>query len=135
MDPSGLRIGTPALTTRGLVEDDMREIAEVIAVALSDDFESQKDALSERTRALMDRYPLYPQLSRHRRLSRASAMSSGGELPARTVAGSSSTRYPRHRGDQRRSSTSAIDLLSLGDRRHRPDVGRAAGRDRASSGP
>ncbi len=30
MDPSGLRIGTPALTTRGLVEDDMREIAEVI---------------------------------------------------------------------------------------------------------
>ena len=46
MDPSGLRIGTPALTTRGMVEDDMREIAEVIAVALSDDFESQKDALS-----------------------------------------------------------------------------------------
>ena len=36
MNPSGLRIGTPALTTRGLVEDDMREIAEVIAVALSD---------------------------------------------------------------------------------------------------
>ena len=35
MNPSGLRIGTPALTTRGLVEDDMREIAEVIAVALS----------------------------------------------------------------------------------------------------
>ena len=63
MDPSGLRIGTPALTTRGLVEDDMREIAEVIAVALSDDFEAQKDALSERTQALMDRYPLYPQLS------------------------------------------------------------------------
>jgi glycine hydroxymethyltransferase len=63
MNPSGLRIGTPALTTRGLVEDDMREIAEVIAVALTDDFESQKGALSERTKALMDRYPLYPQLS------------------------------------------------------------------------
>jgi glycine hydroxymethyltransferase len=62
MDPSGLRIGTPALTTRGMVEDDMREIAEVIAVALSEDFEAQKDALSERTKALMDRYPLYPQL-------------------------------------------------------------------------
>jgi glycine hydroxymethyltransferase len=62
MDPSGLRIGTPALTTRGMVEDDMREIAEVIAVALSGDFEAQKDALSERTKALMDRYPLYPQL-------------------------------------------------------------------------
>ena len=63
MDPSGLRIGTPALTTRGLVEDDMREIAEVIAIALTDDFESQKDVLSDRTRSLMDRYPLYPQLS------------------------------------------------------------------------
>jgi glycine hydroxymethyltransferase len=63
MNPSGLRIGTPALTTRGLVEDDMREIASVIAVALSDRFEDERDALSERTRALMDRYPLYPQLS------------------------------------------------------------------------
>ena len=65
MNPSGLRIGTPALTTRGLVEDDMREIAAVIATALSDDFESEKDALAERDAgALMDRYPLYPQLSR-----------------------------------------------------------------------
>jgi glycine hydroxymethyltransferase len=63
MDPSGLRIGTPALTTRGLAEDDLREIARVIAVALSDDFESQKDSLLERSRALMERYPLYPQLS------------------------------------------------------------------------
>ncbi len=63
MNPSGLRIGTPALTTRGMVEDDMREIASVISVTLSDDFDAQKDALAERTRALMDRYPLYPQLS------------------------------------------------------------------------
>jgi glycine hydroxymethyltransferase len=63
MNPSGLRIGTPALTTRGLVEDDMREIADVISVALSDRFEDEQDALSERTKALMDRYPLYPQLS------------------------------------------------------------------------
>jgi glycine hydroxymethyltransferase len=63
MNPSGLRIGTPALTTRGMVEDDMREIAAVIATALCDDFEAEKDALAERTRALMDRYPLYPQLS------------------------------------------------------------------------
>jgi glycine hydroxymethyltransferase len=63
MNPSGLRIGTPALTTRGLVEDDLREIARVIAAALSDDFDSQKDSLLERSRALMERYPLYPQLS------------------------------------------------------------------------
>jgi glycine hydroxymethyltransferase len=63
MNPSGLRIGTPALTTRGLVEDDMREIAAVICAALSGDFEAEKDALAERTKALMDRFPLYPQLS------------------------------------------------------------------------
>ena len=63
MDPSGLRIGTPALTTRGLVEDDLREIAQVIAAALGEDFESQKDSLLERSRILMERYPLYPQLS------------------------------------------------------------------------
>jgi glycine hydroxymethyltransferase len=63
MNPSGLRIGTPALTTRGLVEEDMREIAEVISVALSDRFDAERDTLSERSRALMDRYPLYPQLS------------------------------------------------------------------------
>ena len=62
MNPSGLRIGTPALTTRGLVEDDMREIADVIAIALSDRFDAERDALADRTAALMERYPLYPQL-------------------------------------------------------------------------
>ena len=62
MNPSGLRIGTPALTTRGLVEDDMTEIASVIATALSDDFDAEKSSLAERTKALMDRYPLYPDL-------------------------------------------------------------------------
>ena len=63
MNPSGLRIGTPALTTRGLGEDDMREIAQVIAVALSDSFDGEREALAERTRDLMERYPLYPQLA------------------------------------------------------------------------
>jgi glycine hydroxymethyltransferase len=63
MDPSGLRIGTPALTTRGLVEDDMREIAQVICAALSDSFEAERDSLAERSRTLMERYPLYAQLS------------------------------------------------------------------------
>ena len=64
MNPSGLRIGTPALTTRGLVEDDLREVAQVIAAGLrAEDFDAERDALLERSRALMERYPLYPQLS------------------------------------------------------------------------
>jgi len=63
MNPSGLRIGTPALTTRGMKEEEMEEIAAVIATALGPDFESEKSSLAERTGALMDRHPLYPQLS------------------------------------------------------------------------
>jgi glycine hydroxymethyltransferase len=63
MNPSGLRIGTPALTTRGLNQEDMREIARVIGAALSDRYESEKAELVERTRTLMERYPLYPELS------------------------------------------------------------------------
>ena len=63
MNPSGLRIGTQALTTRGMSEDDMREIAQVISIALSGRFDSERDSVRERTRALMDRYPLYSQLA------------------------------------------------------------------------
>ncbi len=63
MDPSGLRIGTPALTTRGLREEDMREIARVVGAALSDRYADERHHLSDRTRTLMDAYPLYPQLS------------------------------------------------------------------------
>jgi Serine hydroxymethyltransferase len=73
MNPSGLRIGTPALTTRGLVEEDMREIARIIAVALGEDFLAEREALLERSRALMEKYPLY---------SAASASSSTGSAPS-----------------------------------------------------
>ena len=41
----------------------MTEIAEVIAGTLSDEFESNKGELLDRSKALMEKYPLYPQLS------------------------------------------------------------------------
>ncbi len=63
MNPSGLRIGTPALTTRGMGEDELTEIAAVIATALGPDFEAERAGLVERTNALMDRHPLYAQLT------------------------------------------------------------------------
>jgi glycine hydroxymethyltransferase len=60
---SGLRIGTPALTTRGLREDEMREIARIIVAALDPDAgEGELDALRARSRAVGDRFPLYPRL-------------------------------------------------------------------------
>jgi glycine hydroxymethyltransferase len=61
---SGLRIGTPALATRGFAVGDFREIGRVIGAALTGDFSDAKRAeLAERTRALAERYPLYPQLA------------------------------------------------------------------------
>src|SRR5690606_16804506 len=57
---SGLRIGTPALATRGLQVEDFREIGKIIATALTGDFnDSVRAELAERTRALAERYPLY----------------------------------------------------------------------------
>jgi glycine hydroxymethyltransferase len=61
---SGVRIGAPALATRGFQVDDFREVGNVIGAALTGDFPDAKQAeLSERTRALAERYPLYPQLA------------------------------------------------------------------------
>jgi glycine hydroxymethyltransferase len=62
MRPSGLRIGTPALATRGLQVDDFHEIGMVIAAALGPDFEARRDELSERSAAIAERYPLYEHL-------------------------------------------------------------------------
>ena len=60
---SGLRIGTPALATRGLRLEDFVEVGSVIAEALvSDEFERRQSELVERTAAIADRYPLYSRL-------------------------------------------------------------------------
>ncbi|HEX2071571.1 MAG TPA: serine hydroxymethyltransferase [Thermoleophilaceae bacterium] len=62
---SGLRIGTPALATRGFQLEDFQEVGKIIATALTEDFTDDVRAdLSERTRALAERYPLYPELGK-----------------------------------------------------------------------
>jgi glycine hydroxymethyltransferase len=60
---SGLRIGSPALTTRGLGRDDFLEIGEIIGVALGPQFEARRDELLERVTAIVERYPLYAELA------------------------------------------------------------------------
>ncbi|MGL4362751.1 MAG: serine hydroxymethyltransferase [Cellulosilyticaceae bacterium] len=55
---SGIRLGTPAVTTRGMKEADMDEIAELIYLTLKD-FEGNKIQCKERVKNLLDRYPLY----------------------------------------------------------------------------
>ena len=59
---SGLRIGTPALATRGFGEAEFREVADVIAIALRDGSQADVDALRARTARLADGFPLYPGL-------------------------------------------------------------------------
>jgi glycine hydroxymethyltransferase len=62
MVTSGLRVGTPALATRGLQLDDFHEVGKIIATALTPGFEGARDDLAEKVTAIADRYPLYAQL-------------------------------------------------------------------------
>jgi glycine hydroxymethyltransferase len=64
MVTSGLRIGTPALATRGLQADDFAEVGDIISRALSPGFEAARGELAERASAVAERYPLYAQLGR-----------------------------------------------------------------------
>ena len=55
---SGIRLGTPAVTTRGMVEEDMVEIADLIAM-VAKDFEGNKAEVAERFQKLVAKYPIY----------------------------------------------------------------------------
>ena len=55
---SGVRIGTPAITTRGLKEEDMPKIAECIWLAATD-FENKADYIRREVTKLCDKYPIY----------------------------------------------------------------------------
>src|SRR5919202_375572 len=62
MVTSGLRVGTPALATRGVQVEDFQEVGKIIATALTPKFDAARDDLAERVTAIADRYPLYAQL-------------------------------------------------------------------------
>ena len=55
---SGIRIGTAAVTTRGLGHDEMKQIAKFIALAVND-FENSKDFIKESVTEICKRYPIY----------------------------------------------------------------------------
>lgn len=55
---SGVRIGTPAATTRGLNEDDFEKISEYIYLAVTD-FENKKDYIKNGVAEICEKYPLY----------------------------------------------------------------------------
>jgi glycine hydroxymethyltransferase len=60
---SGLRIGTPALATRGLQTEDFTEIGRIIGEALTaEDFDGIRAELTSQTMAIAERYPLYSTL-------------------------------------------------------------------------
>jgi glycine hydroxymethyltransferase len=62
MVTSGLRVGAPALATRGVQVDDFHEIGKIIGTALTPGFEGARDELADRVTAIADRYPLYASL-------------------------------------------------------------------------
>lgn len=58
MVTSGIRLGTPAVTTRGMVEEDMQELADLIHLTLTN-YEGTKIEVKDRVAKLCGKYPLY----------------------------------------------------------------------------
>ncbi|NQV89465.1 MAG: serine hydroxymethyltransferase [Parcubacteria group bacterium] len=62
-DPSGIRLGTPALTTRGMKEEEMKQIGAWINEAIkAQDNDEALEAIRKEVKLLTDRFPLYPGL-------------------------------------------------------------------------
>ncbi len=56
---SGVRLGTPAVTTRGLREADMDKVAQCIRMCMDDSFEGNKETIQGMVEEICGRYPLY----------------------------------------------------------------------------
>jgi glycine hydroxymethyltransferase len=57
---SGIRVGTPAVTTQGMTEGDMKEVASLIARAVRDEDGSAADDVRAAVRSLVEAHPAYP---------------------------------------------------------------------------
>ena len=55
---SGIRVGTPAVTTRGFKEDEMRKIAKWMR-DIATDYEGNRDRIREEVIALCEKFPIY----------------------------------------------------------------------------
>ncbi len=55
---SGIRVGVPAVTTRGMTQSDMPEIADLLKIGITET-ETRRDEIKDRVAALCDKYPLY----------------------------------------------------------------------------
>jgi len=63
MDPSGIRLGTPAITTRGMKEEEMKQIATWIDEAITNWQDTEKLAsIRAQVKELTNKFPLYPEL-------------------------------------------------------------------------
>ncbi|MDD6808078.1 MAG: serine hydroxymethyltransferase [Oscillospiraceae bacterium] len=58
---SGIRVGTPACTTRGFKEEECRIVGRLICAAAQDDFEEKKEELRAEVEALTAKFPIYPE--------------------------------------------------------------------------
>ena len=59
---SGMRFGTPAVTTRGMGEDEMRDIGKMIVRMINDDGDEAIDDVKQQVLSLCERFPLYPEI-------------------------------------------------------------------------
>jgi len=63
MDPSGIRLGTPAMTTRGFVEADFKLVGDMIAHIINNPGDREiHERVKKQVQELTDKYPLYPEL-------------------------------------------------------------------------
>ncbi len=59
---SGMRFGTPAVTTRGMGEDEMRDIGKMIVRIINDGGDEAIDDVKQQVLSLCERFPLYPEI-------------------------------------------------------------------------